>query len=124
MKPIPVQIYQPVMRPKPPAQQAAQPSGFNHLLKDKIFDGIPVQLTKHAKERLSERSIHFSSSKWQKIHDRMLEAKAKGLKDSLVLTREAALVVNVDNNTVITALNRKEAASHIFTNINGTILVD
>ncbi len=83
-----------------------------------------MTLSKHAQERLSDRNIQLSANKWQRIHDKMLEAKSKGLKDSLVLTSEAALVVNVNNNTVITALGRKEAASHIFTNINGTILVD
>ena len=47
-----------------------------------------------------------------------------GVTDSLVLTKEAALVVSAKNNTVITAMGRDEASSQIFTNINGTILID
>lgn len=84
----------------------------------------PVKLTKHAMERMESRNIHFSSAEWNQIHDKMREAKEKGVNDSLVLTPQAALVVNAPKNTVITAMNLSEANSHIFTNINGTILIN
>ena len=47
-----------------------------------------------------------------------------GVKESLVLVDDAALIVSAKNNTVITAMNRAEATAQIFTNINGTILMD
>jgi flagellar operon protein len=84
----------------------------------------PVKVTKHAKERMESRNIHFSPAEWNQIHDKMREAKEKGVTDSLVLTPQAALVVNASKNTVITAMNLSEAKSHIFTNINGTILIN
>lgn len=84
----------------------------------------PVKLTKHARERMESRNIHISADEWNQIHAKMQEAEKKGVHDSLVLTPEAALVVNAPNNTVITAMNLSEAKSHIFTNINGTILLN
>ncbi|PJH69376.1 flagellar protein, partial [Salmonella enterica subsp. enterica serovar Typhimurium] len=33
-------------------------------------------------------------------------------------------IVNAKNNTVVTAMDKQEATSRIFTNINATILMD
>ncbi|THE14473.1 flagellar protein [Bacillus timonensis] len=81
-------------------------------------------ISKHAQKRLDERNINIQDSKWKEIQMKITEAKTKGIRDSLVVTNNAALIVNVPNNTVITAMNRDEANSQIFTNINGTIILD
>ncbi|WP_440895313.1 TIGR02530 family flagellar biosynthesis protein [Amphibacillus sp. Q70] len=83
-----------------------------------------LKISKHAQARLNERDINISSDKWEKIADQVREAKKKGITDSLVITDEATLLVSAKNNTVVTALDREEAQSRIFTNINGTILLD
>jgi flagellar operon protein len=83
-----------------------------------------LKISKHAKQRLTERNIHINTEQWMQIQKRVWEAKQKGINESLVLTNEAALIVSAKNNTVITAMNREEAKSQIFTNINGTILLD
>lgn len=70
------------------------------------------------------RGIEFSEAEWGRIAAKVEEAKRKGVTDSLVLTRDAALIVSAKNETVITVLNRDEAASQIFTNINGTIIIN
>lgn len=125
MKTIPLHaLYSPPVKRATQSQVAAPGKDFKKSLNHQMGTGTPIQLTKHAQDRLKQRNIQFTENKWQRIHDKLQEAKGKGLKDSLVLTKEAALIVNVDKNTVITALGRNEAASHIFTNINGTILVD
>ncbi|GGE42162.1 hypothetical protein GCM10011391_21210 [Pullulanibacillus camelliae] len=85
---------------------------------------IPVKISKHAAQRMHERNIHIQPEQWNQIYDRMQEAKSMGIKDSLVLTNNEAMVVNTDKNTVITVMNRGEANKHIFSNINGTILLD
>ena len=58
------------------------------------------------------------------IGEKIKEAKTMGVKESLVIVDDAALIVSAQNNTVITAMNRAEATAQIFTNINGTILMD
>lgn len=83
-----------------------------------------LKISKHAQHRLDERQIHISTDKWQEIADQVNQAKQKGITDSLVITSEATLLVSAKNNTVVTALDRNEAKSRIFTNINGTILLD
>lgn len=97
---------------------------FSHHLQSAINVQTKLTVSKHAKERLFQRSIEIDSSRWQLIEDKVAEAKRMGVKDSLILLKDAALIVSAKNNTVITAMARDEAATQIFTNINGTIIID
>lgn len=84
----------------------------------------PPKMSKHAKEMLAERNILIDGNQWEKISEKINEARKKGIQDSLVLTKDAALLISVKNNTVITALSRQETEAHIFTNIDGTIVIE
>ncbi|WP_099158101.1 TIGR02530 family flagellar biosynthesis protein [Virgibacillus ndiopensis] len=92
--------------------------------KDVLLDVQSLKVSKHAKERLNERNITIDDKEWQTISEKMVEARHKGVTDSLVITNKAALLVSAKNNTVVTAMNRDEASSKIFTNINGTIVIN
>ena len=83
-----------------------------------------LTISKHARQRLEQRGINIDEARWDQIGEKIKEAKSMGVKDSLVIVDDAALIVSVQNNTVITAMNRAEATAQIFTNINGTILMD
>lgn len=86
--------------------------------------GEVLKVSKHAQVRLTERNIEISEEKWQEIASQVNEARQKGISDSLVITDEATLLVSTKNNMVVTAMNRQEAKSRIFTNIDGTIVLD
>lgn len=86
--------------------------------------GEVLKVSKHAQVRLTERNIAISEEKWQEIASQVNEARQKGISDSLVITDEATLLVSAKNNMVVTAMNRQEAKSRIFTNIDGTIVLD
>ncbi len=47
-----------------------------------------------------------------------------GVTEALFITANAALIVSTENNKVVTVMDRDEATSQIFTNINGTIIID
>ncbi|PID25574.1 TIGR02530 family flagellar biosynthesis protein [Sporosarcina sp. P7] len=82
-----------------------------------------LKISKHANDRLQERGIQMTDAEWAHISEKVNEAKRKGIRDSLVLTDQAALIVSAKNSTVITAMNRMEAKDQLFTNIDGTILL-
>ncbi|ASN05722.1 TIGR02530 family flagellar biosynthesis protein [Virgibacillus necropolis] len=105
---------------KPLSKQQSTSVNF----KDMLVDAQTVKVSKHAKERLQERNITFNDKQWQTITEKMVEARNKGITDSLVVTNDAALLVSTKNHTVVTAMNREEATNKIFTNINGTILIN
>lgn len=92
---------------------------FKHVLST-VKD---VNISKHAKQRLSERNIQMDAEKWSMIGDKMAEAKQKGVTDAVVILDDITFVVSTKNNTIITALTKEETTDQIFTNINGTIVL-
>ncbi|MCM2674734.1 TIGR02530 family flagellar biosynthesis protein [Alkalicoccobacillus plakortidis] len=106
---------------QPNVRQPARSETFSQLLQSERHQ---LTISKHANERLTQRGIQMNQAEWNTIHEKLKEAGKKGITDALVVTKSAALVANTKNQTIITALNRQEASSHIFTNINGTILLD
>ncbi|MBC7384551.1 MAG: hypothetical protein H7301_00125 [Cryobacterium sp.] len=83
----------------------------------------PLKFSSHATQRLSERKIQLDAATMSKVTDAIDRAEAKGIEDTLVLTNEAALIVNVKNRTVITAMDRQSLAGNVFTNIDGAVIV-
>jgi flagellar operon protein len=100
--------------------KAESPTTFRDVLQEVVG----IKISKHAQKRLEERKIEIAEEKWAMLQEKMIEARDKGIVDSLVVMEKATLIVNTKNNTVITAMDRKEASSQIFTNINGTIILD
>lgn len=113
--------------PKPglmPQKSGGPKTSFKDVFQAHIIGTDELKVSKHAEKRLNDRGIVIGQDKWAQIKTKVDEAKAKGVQDSLVVLNDAALVVSAKNNTVITALDRDEAKTQIFTNINGTILID
>ena len=96
---------------------------FNQILQETIENRQPLQFSKHANMRLNTRDIRLSDSQLKRVEDAVTQAKVKGVRDSLVLVDDVALVVNVQNKVVITALNKNQAGDHVFTNIDGAVIV-
>jgi flagellar operon protein len=103
------------------SEKSSQLANFKDILAQEQQE---LKISKHAQERLNERNITIDDNQWKIIESKMKEAKQKGITDSLVVMNEAALLVSAKNNTVVTALDRNEATGRIFTNINGTILIN
>lgn len=82
-----------------------------------------LKISKHASQRIAQRNINISDVEWNKIEEKMQVAKSKGLNESLFLTKNAALIINVKNAIVVTALDRTEAGNQVFTNIDSAILI-
>jgi len=83
----------------------------------------PLKFSAHASQRLSDRKIALDSQTLQKVNDAVDKAEAKGVDDTLVLTKDAALIVSVKNRTVITAMDRGSLTGNVFTNIDGAVIV-
>ncbi|MBS4207619.1 TIGR02530 family flagellar biosynthesis protein [Bacillus sp. FJAT-50079] len=83
-----------------------------------------LAISKHAEMRMEQRQINIQPHVWKEIGAKVDEAKQKGVKNSLVLLQNAALIVSAKNSTVVTVMDRQEAGSQIFTKIDGTIIID
>lgn len=82
----------------------------------------PVKFSKHAQNRLNLRGIELSQDQMDRLNFGKAEAGEKGIKDSLILIDQLAFIVNVPNNTVVTAMDQTENKSNVFTNIDGAVI--
>ncbi len=91
------------------------------LEQKKAEDSGGVKFSKHASERLISRNIDLSDSQKERLNHAVKAAEAKGIKESLVMMDNLAFIINVKNNTVVTAVTGGE--EKIFSNIDGAVVV-
>jgi len=91
-------------------------SNLNHI-------NSPIKFSAHAMQRLTDRKINLTPETMVKLKSAVDQASQKGIDDTLILTPEAALIVNTKNRTVITALDRNAANGNVFTNIDGAVII-
>ena len=103
------------------ARKTSTGMSFQEILNQKT--GAEVKFSKHASNRLADRNINLSGEQMQRLNDGTRKAQAKGIQESLVLVDEIAFIVNVPNNTVITAMDQEETNENVFTNIDGAVIM-
>lgn len=97
-----------------------QGSSFEQILDQKRLEADKLKLSKHATGRLQDRNIEMSQEQWKRLEDGVAKAGEKGIRESLVMVDQFAFIVNVDNNTVVTAVGAGD--DKVFTNIDGAVI--
>ena len=115
---------------KQPEKTAEKPAGndtglsFQKILQNTAkSDLTPAQnlrFSKHANERLLNRNINLSAEQMERLETGTSKAREKGIQESLVMVDNLAFIVNIKNNTVITAMD--DSSDSIFTNIDGAVI--
>ncbi len=95
---------------------------FEEILRRQAEAKEGLKFSKHADNRLAERNISLTGEQMQRLTDGTNKARQKGIQESLVLVDELAFIVNIKNNTVVTAMNQGENDA-IFTNIDGAVII-
>lgn len=96
--------------------------GFAEVLEN-AKNEMEVKLSAHAQERLKQQNINISPQDLSRINDAANLAEKKGAKESLMLLDNVALVVNITNRTIITAIDKARQKDKVFTNIDSTIIL-
>ncbi len=111
--------------PPAPSQQSGQSSGpsFADVLAQQMEQSQGVNFSKHAVKRVSEKGLDITQDSLTRLNEGVKLAAGKNLDDTLILVDNTAFVVNVKNNTVITAMGSGEMKGNVFTNINGTVII-
>ena len=95
-------------------------NSFEKILNSTQESAESLKFSKHANERLANRNINLSAEQMERLENGTTKAREKGIQESLVMVDDLAFIVNVKNNTVITAMNDK--TDSIFTNIDGAVI--
>lgn len=97
-----------------------QKASFDEVFKEK---SEKLKFSKHAGARLEERNITLSDEQMERLEAATVMAGQKGINESLMLMDNMAFIINVKNNTVITAMEQSDSKENVFTNIDGTVIV-
>jgi len=97
---------------------------FESLLNEQIKKESGVKLSSHAQQRLEQRNISLDNEDYKIINKAIQNAEAKGSRELLLLYNNTAFITNVKNNTIITAVDTKEASDNIFTNIDSAVIIN
>ncbi len=96
---------------------------FQEILDDKKAQNSEIKFSKHAAQRLSNRNIELTKAQMERLQEGTSKASQKGIRESLVLVDQLAFIVNIPNNTVVTAMQQGETNENIFTNIDGAVII-
>ena len=96
---------------------------FEEIFKQKLQSASELKFSKHAAQRLDDRNIELTEEQSLRLEEGVMKASEKGITDSLVLVDTLAFIVNVPNQTVVTAMDQTESDENIFTNIDGAVIV-
>ncbi|GGA39718.1 TIGR02530 family flagellar biosynthesis protein [Paenibacillus physcomitrellae] len=94
------------------------PASFQNILNNEM-----VRFSNHAAKRLEQRGIQLRPEQLGKIGQAIDDAAAKGSKDSLILMKDMAFIVNVGNRTVVTAMDGNSMKNNVFTQIDSAVII-
>jgi len=115
---------QPTSRKESAAAAPAQgQSAFAETLQQAMVgEKQSVRFSAHAQRRMATRSIQFGRGQLRRLEDAVDKAASKGGQDSLILMDELALIVNIKNRTVLTAIDKSSRRENVFTNIDSVVM--
>lgn len=111
---------------KKTSQPVSERTSFSHILAEKAAtfqENGELKFSKHAASRLKNRNIDLTDGQLKRLAEGTSKAGEKGIKESLVLVDDLAFIVSIKNNMVITAMSQEETDNHIFTNIDGAVIM-
>lgn len=107
-------------------QQLSNLSGngisFDEALENAKSGQTEIKFSKHAAGRMSERNMELTDDQMTRLNDAKNQASQKGINESLIMLDQMAFIVNVPNNTVVTALDSNDNSQKVFTNIDGAVI--
>jgi flagellar operon protein len=108
--------------PNVPAQPRGGPvSGpsFQEALREAAGS---LKLSRHAEKRVQRRELDLDGDRMGRLQGAVDRAAEKGARNSIVMLDELAVVVDVRQRTVITAMNQEGGRDRVFTNIDSVVI--
>ena len=96
-------------------------SDFKEILDDKLKD---LKISGHAAKRLKERNLEMDPAEYLKLREAVSQLKNKGGNDSLVITGKAAYIIDIKNQTIVTAMDKENMENNVFTKIDSTMVIN
>ena len=118
-----------VVSPKPfdggrdisPSRKGGQ-LAFDEILQHQIVhERDRLHFSGHALQRISQRNVVISQEDLEKIRSGVKAARDKGARETLLVYKDHAFVVSVENRTVITARPMNDLS--VYTKIDSAVII-
>lgn len=109
------------VNPVPATKVNGNGETFADVLDRVSQSGTRLSFSGHALKRLTDRNIELNDKALQRLDEAVSRADSKGSRESLILDGDKAFVVNIQNRTVITAVDALELRERVFTQIDSTV---
>ena len=98
-------------------------TSFKEMFSKELASSHNIAFSRHAHERMHSRGLELSDEKLNSIAGAIDKADAKGSRETLVLSDDAAFVVSVPNRTVITVFDRENLREGVVTAIDSAVII-
>ncbi|MBA4180987.1 MAG: hypothetical protein C0506_10405 [Anaerolinea sp.] len=112
----------PAAAPLRPAAPRPLPSGRPSFGETLQKAGEGVQLSRHAQKRVERRDLDLDAGRLERLDSAISRAAEKGSRNSVVMLDDLAVVVDVRERTVVTAMNAQAGREKVFTNIDSVVI--
>lgn len=105
-------------RPAP----ASAPGAFGKVLNTELQRRANLSLSGHAQVRFEQRDLALDPVAVQRLSSALDKAHDKGIRTSVIMLDGMAMVANVTDRRIVTALNAAQAKERVFTNVDGVVI--
>lgn len=84
--------------------------------------GEGLQLSRHAQKRVERRDLDLDPARLSRLSNAISRAAEKGSRSSVVMLDDLAVVVDVPQRTVVTAMPTQAGKERVFTNIDSVVI--
>ena len=81
-----------------------------------------VQFSNHAAKRIERRDLDLDAGRLNRLNSAISRAAEKGSKNSVVMLDGLAVVVDIRDRKVVTAINAEAGKERVFTNIDSVVI--
>ncbi|MBI2767311.1 MAG: flagellar protein [Chloroflexi bacterium] len=84
--------------------------------------GEGINLSRHAQKRIDRRDLNLDPARLDRLDSAISRAAEKGARQSVVMLDGLAVVVDVQQRTVVTAMNTGGGQQRVFTNVDSVVV--
>ena len=81
-----------------------------------------MQFSNHAQKRIDRRDLDIDPQRLDRLNSAISRAAEKGARNSVVMLDDLAVVVDIRDRKVVTAINAEAGKERVFTNIDSVVI--